>query len=551
MSKAPISLVNTKKLTLIKSNLSKLFTNLEDGASDYTIVASLGCRNIGKSTLLNVVFGTGFEVGTDRFSTTTNGIDGMLLEGSDIVVLDKPQRDLVLFDVEAFDSGFHGGRPSGESSVRLATAVSDVVMLHVHSRDVGRWEATGLSLFKNAIEDVMKLRSLGVLSSHSKKLLVVVFRDAESEETSREDLITAFIEDCNTLLGARQEASVGIKKISDLFDLEFVVFPHYVFQKQSFERTAASLRDRFREPTSDDYFFMEDKYSNPTPAMEISLHITQVWEKLGIESYLVTAPEHEMNATYHCDNCCEQAMTTYFSRVREWKRKTEEGRIIQNFGKESTELSNEILALYDNEAAQYKGTKAFERKRKSLLERVQLDLYTMYSKLLHKLKEVSFDIFRESLSHIQISDNVEKDVNKAIKAADKYFCSRAELLKCKGTSWQFDSERKELLSVMRENATERLQLARIQGAYVPPARMPITLSLNYLHPNPFGKDSRYEDFQMEKEKVKFDPGNTRRGGIMEAMLGGKDKVRNGVSRTGSSGSIKSPDTQVIKPGKIQ
>ncbi|GJD11470.1 Protein SEY1 [Galdieria sulphuraria] len=534
MSKAPISLVHTKKLTLIKSNLSQLFTSVEDGASDYTIVASLGCKNIGKSTLLNVVFGTGFEVGTDRFNTTTKGIDGMLIEGSDIVVLDKPQRDLVLFDVEAFDSGFHGGRPSGESSVRLATAVSDVIVLHVHSRDVGRLEATGLPLFKNAIEDVMKLRSLGVLSSHSKKLLVVVFRDVESEETNREDLITAFIEDCNSLLGAREEGSTGIKKISDLFDIEFALFPHYVFHRQSFERTATSLRERFREPTSDDYFFIEDRYSNPTPAMEISLHITQVWERLGIESYLVTAPEYEMNATFHCDNCFEQALTTYFSRVREWKRKTEEGRIIQNFGKESTELRNEILALYDDEAAQYKGTKAFERKRKSLLERVQLDLYTMYSKLLNKLKEVSFDIFRESLSHIQISDNVEKDVNKAIKAADKYFCSRAELLK-----------------FMRENATERLQLARIQGAYVPPARMPISLSLNYLHPNPFGKDSRYEDFQAEKEKVKFDPGNTRRGGIMEAMLGGKDKMRTGVGRTGSSSATKSQGSQVIKPGKIQ
>lgn len=525
MSKAPVPLVNIKKLTLLKSNLSQLFSNIESGAGDYSIVASLGCRNIGKSSLLNVVFGTSFEVGTDRFQTTTKGIDGMALESSEIVVLDKPQRDLVLLDVEAFDSGFHGGKPSGESCVRLATAVSDVILLHVHCRDVGRLEATGLPLFKNAIEDVMKLRSLGVLSSHSKKLLVVVFRDVDMEETSREDLITAFIEDCNTLLGTRsQEGSVGIKKISDLFDLEFALFPHYLFHKQSFERTAASLKDRFREPTSDDYLFTEDKYSNPTPAMEISLHLTQVWEKLGIESYLVTAPENEMNATFHCDNCYEQALTTYYSRTREWKRKTEEGRIIQNFGKESTELRNEILAIYDNEASQYKGTKAFERKRKSLVERIQLDMYTIYSKLLQKLKEVSFDIFRESLSHIQISDNVEKDVNKAIKAADKYFCSRAELLKCKGTSWQYDSERKELLSVMRENATERLQLARIQGAYVPPARMPISLSLNYLHPNPFGKDSRYEEFQPEKEKVKFDPGNTRRGGIMEAMLGDRKSV---------------------------
>jgi ribosome biogenesis GTPase A len=106
MSKAPVPLVNIKKLTLLKSNLSQLFSNIESGAGDYSIVASLGCRNIGKSSLLNVVFGTSFEVGTDRFQTTTKGIDGMALESSEIVVLDKPQRDLVLLDVEAFDSGY-------------------------------------------------------------------------------------------------------------------------------------------------------------------------------------------------------------------------------------------------------------------------------------------------------------------------------------------------------------------------------------------------------------------------------------------------------------
>eukprot|EP00871_Galdieria_phlegrea_P002385 jgi/Galph1/3147/GphlegSOOS_G1791.1 len=547
MSKKTVPLINTKQLSLYKSNLSKLFSDLEGTSSDYSIVASMGCRSIGKSTLLNAVFGTNFTVGKDRSTVCTTGIDGFLTEHSDIIVLDRPQRDVVILDVEAFDSGFHGGTSSGESSVRLVTAISDVILLHVHWKDVSRLSATGLQLFKHAIEDVMKLRSSGVLPSHSKKLLVVVFRDVELDETTREELITSFIEDCNSLLTSRQETPTGIKKISDLFDLEFVLFPHYFFRNDDFDKVAASIRDRFMEPTLDDYFFVDEKYSNPTPSMEMALHASRIWEKLGIESYVTSAPEQELNATFQCNVCMEHAMSSYNSRVREWKRKTEEGRIIQNFGKESTELANEILAMYENEAAQFKGTKAYSRKRRSLEERILLDLYTIYSKLLTKLKEVSFDIFRESLSHIQISDNVEKDVNKSIKAADKYFCSRAELLRCKGANWQYDSERKELLSIMRENATERLQLARIQGAYVPPVRTPIALSLNYLHPNPFGSDSRYEEPPPEKEKVKFEPGNTRRAGLMDAMLGGRDKLRNGVPKSG----FQKLGSDKLSPPKIQ
>jgi hypothetical protein len=43
---------------------------------------------------------------------------------------------------------------------------------------------------------------------------------------------------------------------------------------------------------------------------------------------------------------------------------------------------------------------------------------------------------------------------------------------------------------MREDATERLQLARLQGNYVPPIRAPVAVAFHTLLTAPFGHDSR-------------------------------------------------------------
>jgi hypothetical protein len=134
----------------------------------------------------------------------------------------------------------------------------------------------------------------------------------------------------------------------------------------------------------------------------------------------------------------------------------------------------------------------------------------LYAKQILKLREVAYQVFRGNLARIRINDRVEKNVNIAVKDAENYFVEKAESLRCPLSSWRFDNERHELVNHMREDATERLQLARLQGNYVPPIRAPVAVAFHTLLTAPFGHDSRVPQpnpeelmgSKRDKDKVK-------------------------------------------------
>jgi len=146
-------------------------------------------------------------------------------------------------------------------------------------------------------------------------------------------------------------------------------------------------------------------------------------------------------------------------------------------------------------------------------------LNEIYEKLVSKLKEFSFQSFRESISIIQISNNIDQDIKTSIKITEKYFVSKAKLLNpfFITNSWVLEKERKELLNGIREIATERLQLARLQGVYLQKSRNPISLSFHFLHPHPFGKDLRLDNF-TSSDSFDFNSEPSKRAGLMRQLI---------------------------------
>lgn len=75
--------------------LTKNVEKLHGCGKNYFVVAIIGVQNSGKSTLLNYLFGTEFEVLTEKMGTrTTRGI---------FVSLDK-ESNLIIMDVDGNDS---------------------------------------------------------------------------------------------------------------------------------------------------------------------------------------------------------------------------------------------------------------------------------------------------------------------------------------------------------------------------------------------------------------------------------------------------------------
>ncbi len=119
---------------------------------NYKTVSIIGCQSSGKSTLLNLLFGTCFDVmNADRGRLqTTKGV---------VFSWDKARRIFVL-DVEGIDSRERGdkGHIFEQSTSLLALAVSDVFVINMWTMDVGRYTASNMGLLRVVFELNLKIQ---------------------------------------------------------------------------------------------------------------------------------------------------------------------------------------------------------------------------------------------------------------------------------------------------------------------------------------------------------------------------------------------------------
>ncbi|EGR28220.1 hypothetical protein IMG5_181490 [Ichthyophthirius multifiliis] len=139
--------------------------------NNYNIVSIIGAQNSGKSTLLNRVFGTQFEVLQSKSKQqTTKGI---------WVSRDKEQNVMIL-DVEGSNSRQRGKGEKGsgffeKSTALFALAFSQVLILNFNTLNLGH--ESEFSIIKVIME--MNLR---LFKSDQVKQILIVFRDFNDEQ---------------------------------------------------------------------------------------------------------------------------------------------------------------------------------------------------------------------------------------------------------------------------------------------------------------------------------------------------------------------------------
>jgi hypothetical protein len=227
----------------------------------------------------------------------------------------------------------------------------------------------------------------------------------------------------------------------------------------------------------------------------------------------------EILASEVCEKTAKNLIEDFKKINQPWKICIEEGGIIQNFGDEAEKIYMELTNIFDTETQIFKNTESYVSARSVFIESLKFLLSGTYEKLVSKLKEFSFQSFREAISSIQISSNIDQDIKISISLTEKYFVSKAKHLIpfFINNTWILEKERKELLNGIREIATERLQLARLQGVYLQKSRNPISLSFHFLHPHPFGKDLRLDNFTAN-DSFDFNPEPTKRAGLMRQFV---------------------------------
>lgn len=461
------------------------------------VVASIGACGSGGSTLLNELFHTSLPVAPRRGVQTTLGVAEAEASSSQAVVL----------DVEGFDSRDRSRAEDQTLAMKWAFCVADVVIYNIRFTDLGRSDGLPVAGLGACVEEELRLRASGVLPSAGAgpKLLLVAVRDWDGAGLSREELVEAYTSALEAMLeGVPLPEGSGPLALTDVFDVHFALLPHRQLCRAQWDDSLGDVAALLeREVTA---------AAEGASAGGRSERAADVWSALSagegdaLSGAVEVPPESELTATYACEATMKAVEGRYLRNVQPWKVDTGAGRLVRDFGRQAGETLEQTLDAFSADAAAHGTTEAVRRKREELRGTVLTDLHSLYAKQLVKLRELAYQVFRDNLARIRISASVEKDVDGAIKVAEKFFVSKANELVVPGSGWRYDALRSELVKHMREDATERLQSARLSGVYTKPVRFPVALSLHYLAASVAGLvDSRLPQKQPTEDVTLTDP----------------------------------------------
>lgn len=394
--------------------------------------------------------------------------------------------------------------------MKWAFCVADMVIYNIRFTDLGRSDGLPVAGLGACVEEELRLRAAGVVpgaaaSGAAPKLLLLAVRDWDGAGLSREELVGAYTSALEGVLeGVPRPEGAAPLALADLFDLHFALLPHRQLCRAQWDQSigeVAALLHREVEAAA-----AEVGAGGQAGAA------AEVWAALtaangdGVEEGGEVPPEAELTATYACEATMKAVEARYLRNVQPWKVDTGAGRLVRDFGRQAGETVEQTLAAFTADAAAHGTTEAVGRKREELRGTVLTDLHGLYAKQLVKLRELAYQVFRDNLARIRISASVEKDVDGAIKVAEKFFVTKADELVVPGSGWRYDALRSELVKLMREDATERLQSARLSGVYTKPVRFPVALSLHYLAASVAGLvDSRLPQKQPTEDVTLTDP----------------------------------------------
>ncbi|KAF7427975.1 Dynamin-like GTPase that mediates homotypic ER fusion [Pleurotus ostreatus] len=373
---------------------TKTFTNdlnaqierwgLRDAGFSYNVVAVFGSQSTGKSTLLNGLFGTTFDVMDEsKRQQTTKGI--WMCRGTEMNVM--------VMDVEGTD-----GRERGEDqdferkSALFSLASSEVLIVNLWEHQVGLYQGANMGLLKTVFEVNLGLfGKKGPDGTNSRTLLLFVIRDhigttplANLEATLTQDIMRIWD-------SLAKPTELKDSQLSDYFDLAFTALPHKYLVPEKFQEALAALRNRFVSK-DDPNFVFKPAYHKRIPADGVAFYMEGIWEQVQTNKDLDLPTQQELLAQFRCDEISGVALSEFNEQAKSQKRPIESGRVVEDLGKMMKSWRTEALARYDRDASRYHQG-VYKRKRADLLAALDSTLSPLFLgqlKNLHKSCLVTF-----------------------------------------------------------------------------------------------------------------------------------------------------------------
>lgn len=284
-------------------------TQMSNLGFDYHVVAIMGPQSSGKSTLMNMLFGTRFltmDADSGRYQVTQGVWLGRDMETNTIVL-----------DLEGTDSRERGEDAATfeRKSSLFALALAEVLIVNLWTQDVGRFNAANLSLLKTVLEQDLQLFSGASQNSKDTKTsksrmhktrLLFVLRDYYATSyggTSLERLEAVLRSDVNNIWNSitKPEIARGTN-VEDFFDLDFFALPHKVLTPEDFGSAGLELKKRFQNGE-----LYRTEYCRGVASDGFAAYAESVWDTIRANKELDIPSQKEMLAHVRCEQIAREA----------------------------------------------------------------------------------------------------------------------------------------------------------------------------------------------------------------------------------------------------
>lgn len=421
----------------------------EIGPEALSIVSVLGAQASGKSTLLNILFGTKFSVAS-RSTVATATTKGIF--ASSAISNDR----IVALDVEGSDSRERGrgGRAFHSRLASFVTAVSDAIVINIWYHDLGRFDAAGYALLHDIFVEAIKIAELDPGRFRTRLIFTLRDVDADVDDSDVEDVLNGDVDEIFKTISTTMA-------VRDLFDITFVALPHMRHNENSFKSAVVDFSRRLTASEGDD-LLLRTEYSKGIPADGCGTFTTSLWEShYASRSVNTSALEPAdggvtLMAAFKCNEAFSEALLEANVTMKAYSTTLDAGEKIDELGTKAAEVMDKALNAYDTATIDYKDDSIQSRKRRELESIIDTSQHSMFMKQIQVLRENALVHFKSATA----SDDMPSDL--AFYNADSMFQREAEQSKRPGSSWNANQERTDLQNMMQEISTQRKRLLSSQ-----------------------------------------------------------------------------------------
>ncbi|CAG9476072.1 unnamed protein product [Plasmodium vivax] len=300
---------------MIRNKLANLGFN-------YNVIAILGSQSSGKSTLLNNLFKTSFDVMNTKLghSQTTQGLwlsfdtfedssAGPSEQGSTT----RKVNPTLILDVEGNDSKERGdNRLTFEHrSALFSLALADCVIVNLWYHSLGNFTASNYGLLKTVMEVNLELFQQD--ENCPKTILLFTVRDWFEEFASIDIVKNKIVEEYLNKIWTEMKKPPEAEKvnISNYFIVEVVGLSHGIIKKEEFLKDVENLRQKWINQ------LRPLQYSRNIPSDGFAHYCNNIWNTIVKQSQLDIPSQKEMLATFRCQEIKNNVISNASKVIKE------------------------------------------------------------------------------------------------------------------------------------------------------------------------------------------------------------------------------------------